>query len=115
MKIMVVDDSKTIRQAVGMVLQKSGYDIVEASEGNEALSKILQENIDLFILDINMPGMDGITLLKKIRDQDSYSHVPVIMLTTESSSEMIDEGKNIGARAWLIKPFKPEELLNAMK
>jgi two-component system, chemotaxis family, chemotaxis protein CheY len=101
-KIMVVDDS-------------NGYDVVEAANGVDALNLMKEHVIGLFISDINMPEMDGITLLKKIKEDKDYKHAPVIMLTTENSGDKINEGKQAGAKAWMIKPFQPEQLVDAVK
>ncbi len=114
-KIMVIDDSNAIRQSLLYTLKSAGYDTVEASNGAVALDLMKQFQIGLFISDVNMPEMDGITLLKKIRADASYKHTPVIMLTTESSKDIIEEGKKAGAKAWMIKPFQPEQLLEAVK
>ncbi len=114
-KIMVVDDSNAIRQSLSFTLTSAGYEVVEAANGADALNLMKQHAIGLFISDVNMPEMDGITLLKKIKEDKNHSHTPVIMLTTESSGEMINEGKNAGAKAWIIKPFGPEKLIDAVK
>jgi two-component system, chemotaxis family, chemotaxis protein CheY len=114
-KIMIVDDSITIRQTLGLMLRTAGYDVVDAKDGNDAISKIPSEKIGLFILDVNMPGMDGITLLNKIKADDGLKHTPVLMLTTESSEDQIALGKKAGAKAWMVKPFQPVQLLDAVK
>lgn len=114
-KVMIVDDSNAIRQSLSFTLKSAGYEVVEASNGVDALNLMKQNAIGLFISDVNMPGMDGIALLKKIKEDRNYSHTPVIMLTTESGGDMINEGKNAGARAWMIKPFGPDQLLDAVK
>lgn len=114
-KIMVIDDSNAIRQSLVFTLKSAGYDAIEASNGAVALDLMRECSVGLFISDVNMPEMDGITLLKKIREDSSYKHTPVIMLTTESSSDMIESGKKAGAKAWIIKPFQPEQLLDAVK
>jgi len=114
-KVMIVDDSNAIRQSLKSILQFGGYGVIEASNGMDALVKMKEHAIGLFISDINMPEMDGITLLKKIKEDKDYKHTPVIMLTTETTGDMITEGKEAGARAWMIKPFQPEQLLTAVK
>lgn len=114
-KIMVVDDSNAIRQSLSFTLKSAGYEVVEAANGVDALNLMKEHAIGLFISDVNMPEMDGITLLKKIKEDRDYNHTPVIMLTTESSGEMINEGKSAGAKAWMIKPFTPDQLLDAVK
>ncbi len=114
-KIMVVDDSNAIRQSLSFTLKSVGYEVVEASNGVDALKLMREHSIGLFISDINMPEMDGITLLKKIKEDKEYNHTPVIMLTTEASGDMINEGKQAGAKAWMIKPFQPDQLIDAVK
>lgn len=114
-KIMVIDDSNAIRQSLSFALKNAGYEVVEAPNGNVALNLMKSCSVGLFISDVNMPEMDGITLVKKIKSDSDYNHTPIIMLTTESSQDMIDEGKKAGAKAWMIKPFQPEQLLDAVK
>jgi len=114
-KIMIVDDSNAIRQSLAFTLKSVGYEVVEASNGVDALKIMKEHSIGLFISDINMPEMDGITLLKKIKEDKDYNHTPVIMLTTEASGDMINEGKEAGAKAWMIKPFQPDQLIDAVK
>lgn len=114
-KVMIVDDSKAIRQSLAFTLKSVGYDVVEATNGIDALDLMKDNSIGLFISDVNMPEMDGITLLKKLKDDKDYKHTPVIMLTTEASGDMITEGKEAGAKAWIIKPFQPEQLIEAVK
>ena len=116
--VMIVDDAAAIRQTVGFVLQEAGYSVIEASDGEDALNRLNGQKIDLIISDVNMPNMDGISLLKKIKTENkfsSYKFVPFIMLTTEAGAGKKEEGKNAGAKAWMVKPFKPEQLLSAVK
>lgn len=114
-KIMVIDDSNAIRQSLVFTLKSAGYEAIEASNGAVALDLMKQCSVGLFISDVNMPEMDGITLLKKIKSDATYKHTPIIMLTTESSLDLIEEGKKAGAKAWMIKPFQPDQLLDAVK
>ena len=109
-KIMTVDDSASVRQMVAMTLRNAGYDVVEASDGKDALSK-LSGPVDMIITDLNMPNMDGITLIKSVRAQSQYKFIPIVMLTTESQAEKKQVGKNAGATGWIVKPFKPDQLL----
>lgn len=109
-KIMTVDDSASVRQMVTMTLKNAGYDVVEACDGKDALSK-LSGPVDMIITDLNMPNMDGITLIKSVREQSQYKFIPIVMLTTESQAEKKQEGKNAGATGWIVKPFKPDQLL----
>src|SRR5574340_492366 len=112
--IMVVDDSASIRQVVNLTLKKSGYDVIEASDGSDALSKLTGQKVNLIVCDVNMPNMDGIMFLKSLKSTDAYRFTPVIMLTTESQEARKQEGKAAGARAWVVKPFKPEQMLDAV-
>ena len=114
-KILVVDDSTAIRQSLSMTLRNEGYDVIEASNGADALSLMETNSIGLFISDVNMPEMDGITLLKKIKQDKDHRHSPVIMLTTESDKNMIEAGKQAGAKAWMIKPFHPDDIISAVR
>ena len=114
-KIMVVDDSNAIRQSLVFTLKNAGYDAIEASNGAVALDLMKEHSVGLFISDVNMPEMDGLTLLKMIKEDSSYKHTPVIMLTTESSMDIIESAKKIGAKAWMIKPFQPDQMLDAVK
>jgi two-component system chemotaxis response regulator CheY len=112
--IMIVDDSATIRQTVKLSLIKAGYEVIEANDGKDALNKLTGQKVHLIISDVNMPNMDGISLLKEIKKMNSHRFVPVMMLTTESQQSKVEEGKLAGAKAWLVKPFKPEQLLSAV-
>lgn len=114
-KIMVVDDSNAVRQSLAFALKNAGYEVVEASNGLDALNLMKEHPIGLFISDVNMPEMDGITLLKKIKADRDNRHAPVIMLTTENDADMISLGREAGAKAWMIKPFQPEQLVDAVK
>lgn len=109
-KIMTVDDSASVRQMVSFTLKNAGYDVVEASDGKDALAK-LSGPVDMVITDLNMPNMDGITLIKNLRANPACKFIPIIMLTTESQAGKKQEGKEAGATGWIVKPFKPEQLL----
>jgi len=113
--ILIVDDSISIRQVVGMTLRANGYDVLEACDGKDALAKLTGQKINLIISDVNMPNMDGITMLKEIKQMPAYRFTPVIMLTTEGSDQKKEEGKAAGAKAWVVKPFKPEQMLVAVQ
>lgn len=111
-KILAVDDSASMRQMVSFTLKGAGHDVVEAGDGEEALKLAkAQSGIDLVISDINMPNMDGISLIKHLRALPSYKFTPILMLTTESSTEKKGEGRAAGATGWIVKPFNPEQLL----
>lgn len=114
-KIMTVDDSASLRQMVNFTLSESGYEVVEAADGKEALEKMNTEPVDMLITDLNMPNMDGITLIREVRANPSYKFIPILMLTTESQGEKKQEGKTAGATGWIVKPFSPEQLLAVVK
>ena len=112
--ILIVDDSATIRQVVGMTLKGAGYEVMEASDGKDALNKLDGKKINLIISDVNMPNMDGITFVKEAKKLANYKFTPVIMLTTESKDSKKQEGQAAGAKAWVVKPFQPEQMLAAV-
>jgi len=112
--IMIVDDSASMRQVVGIALRDAGYDLIEAGDGKEALSKLDGVKIHLIISDINMPIMDGITFVKEVKQLPKYRFTPIIMLTTEVNPAKKDAAKEAGAKAWVTKPFQPKTLLEAI-
>jgi two-component system chemotaxis response regulator CheY len=112
--IMIIDDSVSLRQVVGIALSAAGYEVLEACDGQDALDKLTGAKIHLMLCDVNMPNLDGIGFLKALRQNPSYKFTPVIMLTTEAGEEKKKEGQAAGARAWVVKPFKPEQLLLAV-
>ncbi|HLO65968.1 MAG TPA: response regulator [Holophaga sp.] len=112
--ILIIDDSVSLRQVVGIALAGAGYEVLEAYDGQDALTKLDGRKIHLMICDVNMPNMDGITFLKTMRTLPAYKFTPVIMLTTEAGEEKKKEGQAAGARAWVVKPFKPDQLLMAV-
>ncbi|HMU90995.1 MAG TPA: response regulator [Pseudomonadales bacterium] len=112
--IMIVDDSASLRQVVGIALKGAGYEVVEACDGKDALTKLDGRKIHLIISDVNMPNMDGITLVKEVKKLPSYRFTPVIMLTTESQEGKKAEGQAAGAKAWVVKPFQPAQMLQAV-
>jgi two-component system chemotaxis response regulator CheY len=113
--IMVVDDSISIRQVVGIALKQAGYTVLEACDGGDALAKLTGQKVNLIISDVNMPNMDGISFVRELKTRAAYKFTPVLMLTTESQEEKKEQGKAAGARAWMVKPFKPEALLAAVQ
>lgn len=112
--IMIIDDSASLRQVVNIALSDAGYEVLEACDGRDALGKLGGRKIHLMVCDVNMPNMDGITFLKSMRTLPDYRFTPVIMLTTETGEEKKREGQAAGARAWMVKPFKPDQLLQAV-
>jgi len=113
--ILAVDDSASMRQMVTFTLKGAGYDVIEASDGQDALDKAKVSAVDLVLSDINMPIMDGIELVKNLRVIPDYKFTPILMLTTESASDKKMAGKNAGATGWLVKPFNPDQLLATIK
>jgi len=114
-RLMTVDDSQTVRQALEMILTEAGYEVVEAVDGLDALGKWEECPVDMLITDLHMPNLNGIELIKKIRQKPGSKFVPIIMLTSESQPEMKEEGKKAGASGWIVKPFSPEQLLEIVK
>jgi len=112
--IMIVDDSASIRQVVSIALQGAGFEVIEAADGKEALGKLTGQWVHLIISDVNMPNMDGISFLKALKELPDYKFTPVIMLTTESAEDKKLEGQAAGAKAWMVKPFQPPQLLAAV-
>ncbi len=113
--IMIIDDSASIRMVVSIALKKAGYEVIEAVDGKDALSKITGQKIHLIVCDVNMPNMDGISFLKAVKQNPNYKFTPIIMLTTESQEAKKQEGRAAGAKAWVVKPFKPEQMLAAIE
>jgi len=112
--IMIIDDSASLRQVVAIALKGAGYNVTEASDGRDALNKLTGQKINLIICDVNMPNMDGISFVKEMKTLANYRFTPVIMLTTEGSEEKKRAGQAAGARAWVVKPFRPEQMLDAV-
>lgn len=109
--ILTVDDSPSVRQMVRLTLSQAGYRVSEASDGSEGVTKASQQSFDLVLTDLNMPGMDGLTMIKKVRGLPSCRGVPIIFLTTESDAGLKQEAKAAGASGWLTKPFQKDQLL----
>ena len=113
--IMIVDDSASMRRVVGIALKGAGYEVLEGVDGKDALAKLTGQKVHLIISDVNMPVMDGITFLKNVKQMPAYKCTPVIMLTTEAEESKKREGQSAGARAWVVKPFQPERLVDAVQ
>jgi len=114
-RVMTVDDSATVRQVLNMTLEGAGYEVIEAVDGKDALLKLSDVSVDMMVTDLNMPNMDGISLIKEVRQSPGNRFMPIIMLTTESQPEKKQEGKAAGASGWIVKPFKPEQLLAVVR
>ena len=112
--ILVVDDSASLRQVVSIALKGAGYDVIEACDGQDALSKLKGQKVNLVISDVNMPNMDGITFVKEMKKLPEFKFTPVIMLTTEGQESKKQEGQAAGAKAWVVKPFQPAQMLAAV-
>jgi two-component system chemotaxis response regulator CheY len=112
--ILAVDDSASMRQMVSFTLRSSGYEVIEAVDGQDALDKLGDKQVDLVLTDQNMPRMDGLTLIKQLRVQDRFKRTPILVLTTESSDEMKQAGRAAGATGWMVKPFDPARLLEVI-
>lgn len=112
--IMIVDDSASIRQVVSLTLRGAGYEVLEAGDGKEALTKLRGQKIGLFISDVNMPNMDGISLVRALKGLPEYKFTPIVMLTTEGAEAKKQEGQAAGAKAWIVKPFQPAQLLKVV-
>ena len=112
--ILIVDDSASIRQVVSITLKGAGYDVIEGCDGKDALSKLDGRKIHLIVSDVNMPNIDGFSFVKAAKLLPAYKFTPVIMLTTEASDAMKQQGQASGAKAWMVKPFQPAQMLTAV-
>jgi two-component system chemotaxis response regulator CheY len=114
-KLLIVDDSTMLRDMLNYALNEGGYnDVTEGVDGVEGLEKAKASNFDLIITDVNMPNMDGLTLIGELRKLPQYRSKPILVLTTERSDEMKAKGKAAGATGWIVKPFVPDQLLKAV-
>jgi two-component system chemotaxis response regulator CheY len=112
--ILIVDDSSSLRQVVNMALTRAGYDVIEGVDGMDALTKLDGRKINLIVSDVNMPRMDGIAFVTQVKQNPRYKFTPVIMLTTEGQDAKKEQGRAAGAKAWIVKPFSPPILLDAV-
>ncbi len=113
--ILIVDDSASMRQLVAFALEDAGYDVVQAVDGEDALSKASQSRAEMVITDLNMPKLDGIGLIRQLREKSEYKFTPIVMLTTESQETKKNEGKQAGASGWIVKPFTPDQLIGVVR
>ena len=112
--ILIVDDSSSLRTVVKIALQRAGYDVLEAGDGVEGLAKLdQQQKVHLIVSDVNMPNMDGITFVQKVKQHPRHKFAPVVMLTTEGHPQLIQQARDHGAKGWIVKPFDPALLLKA--
>lgn len=115
-KILIVDDSAAIRQSISFILRQEGYETVEAQDGLEALTTAGSlPGLDLIITDVNMPNLDGIGFIRKVRELPAYKFTPILVLTTESQGSKMNEGKEAGATGWIVKPFNADKLLGIVR
>lgn len=111
---MTVDDSPSVRQMVGLTLTQLGHKVVEACDGVDCLAKLNTARVDLIITDLNMPNMDGITLIRNVRQTPAHKYVPILMLTTETQQNKKMAGKEAGATGWIVKPFTSDKLKSVL-
>lgn len=115
-QILIVDDSKTVRNLLAFILKKEGYRVLAAEDGLEGLEKLYSvQMVDLIICDVNMPRMDGFTFIQNVREQESYRDLPIIVLSTEGQEKDIQTGMRLGANQYLVKPAQPEKLVRNVK
>lgn len=114
-KALVVDDSLTMRNMVSVAMKKIGFDVVLAKDGVDAISMLEGKDVDVVITDINMPNMDGIELIRLLRESPKSKFTPILVLTTEGGENVKKAGKDAGATGWVVKPFNPDILCNAVK
>ena len=114
-KIMIVDDSRTVRESLKFFLKEGGYEVLEGADGKEALSMLQNTSVDLVITDVNMPNMDGLTLIGELRKSSNHKFTPILVLTTESQQSIMQKGKELGATGWIVKPFDSEKVLAVIK
>lgn len=113
--VLIVDDSLIVRQQLRTVLEGDGFRVIEADSGEAGLAQAQTNNADMMIIDVNMPGMNGLEMLGEVRQLSDHKRTPAFILTTESSATLIKQGKKVGATAWIVKPFKPEILLKGIR
>ncbi len=114
-KALSVDDSKTMRDMVSFTLTNAGFEVLQAEDGQDALNKLKGQKVDVIITDLNMPVMDGLTLIKNLRGMPDFKFTPILMLTTEGDAGKKEEGKTAGATGWIVKPFNPEKLVQVVQ
>ncbi|MCF8779044.1 response regulator [Vibrio sp. IRLE0018] len=112
--ILIVDDSESLRQVVSIALTGAGFSVIEAKDGVQGVERLNGERIHLIISDVNMPNMNGIDFIKQVKQHTKYRFTPIVMLTTETQQYLMEECKKAGAKAWLVKPFRPEQMLSVV-
>jgi two-component system chemotaxis response regulator CheY len=111
---LIIDDSASMRLMVAHTLTSAGFTVLQASNGQEGLDKLSGQRVEVIITDLNMPAMDGLEFIRQLRTRPPYKFTPVLVLTTEASSAMVQAGKAAGATGWLVKPFNPEQVLKVL-
>lgn len=111
---LVVDDSRSLRGLVCDTLEEAGYNVLQSANGQEALETVSQNSVDFVITDVNMPVLDGISLVQQLRTKSGLQHIPILILTTEATSSMKNRGRLAGATGWMVKPFSPTQLINVV-
>ncbi len=114
-RALTVDDSKTMRDMVSFTLKNAGFDVMEAEDGQHAISVLGSQPVDVIITDLNMPNMDGLQLIRMLRTRPEYRFTPILMLTTEAEGTKKQEGRDAGATGWIVKPFNPEKLVETVR
>ncbi|MDA3955885.1 response regulator [Oceanispirochaeta sp.] len=114
-KILIVDDSRTVRESLKFFLTEGGYEVIEGTDGQDALNVVTGQNCDLVITDVNMPNMDGLTLISKLRQMKEFKFTPILVLTTESQQSIMEKGKELGATGWIVKPFDNEKVMGVIR
>lgn len=114
-RVMTVDDSASVRMMIVYTLRGAGYDVVEAIDGVDALEKLCETDVQAMVVDVNMPRMDGLEFVRKLRTIPGHNETPVIMLTTAADDSMVEEGRDAGANGWMVKPFSPEQLVDVIR
>jgi two-component system, chemotaxis family, chemotaxis protein CheY len=114
--ILIVDDSKTVRNLVAFIMKKEGFRVTTAEDGLDGLEKLYAaDQVDLIVSDVNMPRMDGFTFIKNLREQDAYRDIPIIVLSTEGQDKDIQTGLTLGANLYMVKPAQPEKMVRNVK
>lgn len=113
--VLIVDDSKTVRNLVAFIMKKEGLKVTTAEDGLDGLEKLYSNEVDLIISDVNMPRMDGFTFIKSVREQEAYKDIPIIVLSTEGQEKDIQMGMNLGANLYMVKPAQPEKMVRNVK
>ena len=113
--ILIIDDSISMRKMIAFTLEESGFTTAESVNGADALEHIANSRFDLILADVNMPKLDGISFVRAARAVPAYKFTPILILTTETAAEKMKEARQAGATGWLVKPFEPGRLLDAVR